>query len=267
MRYQWGPLLRDGGERRLNVAATRAKHRLTLVSSFSSHDVDPDRLTKAGAKMLADYLDYAGSGGTVAAASGGLDASELSSFEADVRDRLAECGIIVVPQYGVGGYRVDFAATHPDDGDRMVLAIEADGASYHRSGSVRDRDRLRSEHLRRLGWSFHRIWSTSWFHDPASEVAKLKDAYTEAVDRSDELTPPRPDPAIEAGPVVEAAADREPVAPVEGAASERVAAPVAERPALRPASSSEAGPRAISGLAESQVGEVGQELAPRELRR
>ena len=32
MRYQWGPLLRDGGERRLNVAATRAKHRLTLVS-------------------------------------------------------------------------------------------------------------------------------------------------------------------------------------------------------------------------------------------
>ena len=48
MRYQWGPLLRDGGERRLNVAATRAKHRLTVVSSFSSHDVDPDRLTKAG---------------------------------------------------------------------------------------------------------------------------------------------------------------------------------------------------------------------------
>ncbi|HEY3905965.1 MAG TPA: AAA domain-containing protein, partial [Streptosporangiaceae bacterium] len=180
MRYQWGPLLRDGGERRLNVAATRAKHRLTLVSSFSSHDVDPDRLTKAGAKMLADYLDYAGSGGTVVAASSGLDAAELNAFEADVRDRLAECGIIVVPQYGVGGYRVDFAATHPDDGDRMVLAIEADGASYHRSGSVRDRDRLRSEHLRRLGWSFHRIWSTSWFHDPASEVAKLKDAYTEA---------------------------------------------------------------------------------------
>ncbi|HVB42379.1 MAG TPA: hypothetical protein VNF47_06665 [Streptosporangiaceae bacterium] len=64
MRYQWAPLLRDGGERRLNVAATRAKHRLTLVSSFSSRDVDPDRVTKAGARLLADYLEYAGSGGT-----------------------------------------------------------------------------------------------------------------------------------------------------------------------------------------------------------
>ena len=59
MRYQWGPLLRDGGERRLNVAATRAHRRLTVVSSFSSHDVDPSRLTAPGARMLADYLEYA----------------------------------------------------------------------------------------------------------------------------------------------------------------------------------------------------------------
>ena len=196
MRYQWGPLLRDGGERRLNVAATRAKHSLTLVSSFSSQDVDPDRLTKAGAKLLADYLEYAGSGGTTAATSGG---TELNPFEADVRDRLAECGITVVPQFGVGGYRVDFAATHPDDGDRMLLAIEADGASYRESGSVRDRDRLRGEHLQRLGWSFHRIWSTNWFRDPASEVAKLQLAYQEAVTAADlaepDLAEPDPVPA------------------------------------------------------------------------
>ena len=131
MRYQWGPLLRDGGERRLNVAATRAKHRLTLVSSFSSHDVDPDRVTKAGARLLADYLEYAGSGRH--APSAHRARTELNPFEADVRDRLAECGITVVPQYGVGGYRVDFAATHPEDPDRMVLAIEADGASYRQS--------------------------------------------------------------------------------------------------------------------------------------
>jgi hypothetical protein len=101
MRYQSGPLLRDGGERRLNVAATRTRRRLTLVSSFSSHDIDPDRVTKAGARLLADYLEYASSGGTAVGASG---SDELNPFEADVRDRLAEFGITVVPQYGVGGY-------------------------------------------------------------------------------------------------------------------------------------------------------------------
>ncbi len=192
MRYQWGPLLRDGGERRLNVAATRAKHRLTLVSSFSSHDVDPDRVTKAGARLLADYLEYAGSGGTAVGASGGM---ELNPFEVDVRTRLAACGIKVVPQYGVGGYRVDFAATHPDEQDRMVLAIEADGASYRESGSVRDRDRLRGEHLQRLGWSFHRLWSTNWFHNPQAEMAKLRNAYERAIAAADPPPAPPHEPA------------------------------------------------------------------------
>jgi very-short-patch-repair endonuclease len=199
MRYQWGPLLRDGGERRLNVAATRAKRRLTVVSSFSSHDVDPARLVKPGARLLAEYLEYAGAGGTPVVASGST--AGLGAFEADVAARLAALGITVVPQYGVGGYRVDFAAAHPDDPSRMILAVEADGASYRGSGSVRDRDRLRKEHLERLGWRVHRIWSTSWFTNPDAELAKLRAAYREAV----AATPPAPPPAPEAPrPVPEA---------------------------------------------------------------
>ena len=73
----------------------------------------------------------------------------------------------------------------------MVLAIEADGASYRQSGSVRDRDRLRGEHLQRLGWSFHRLWSTNWFYDVKAEVTKLRDAYDRAVAAADEAAPPQ----------------------------------------------------------------------------
>jgi very-short-patch-repair endonuclease len=252
MRYQWGPLLRDGGERRLNVAATRAKHRLTLVSSFSSHDVDPDRVTKAGARLLADYLEYAGSGGTAMGATG---AAELNPFEADVRDRLAACGITVVPQYGVGGYRVDFAAAHPEDAGRMVLAIEADGASYRESGSVRDRDRLRGEHLQRLGWRFHRLWSTNWFQDPQAEVAKVRDAYERAVsatDRPPDDPPAGPrgaDPPTASPPAAEPEAANPPPDTPHPADTARTPAPAGEPapaaaapPALEPPA---AGPRAI----------------------
>jgi very-short-patch-repair endonuclease len=202
MRYQWGPLLRAGGERRLNVAATRARRRLTVVSSFSSHDVDPSRLTAPGARLLAEYLEYARAGGIpvvpVPAPAGSYaggdgqpaedGAGNGGSFHTDVAARLAALGITVVPQYGVGGYRVDFAAAHPDDPARMILAIEADGAGYRDSGSVRDRDRLRKEHLERLGWHVHRIWSTAWFTDPAGELAKLRAAFDTAVS----ATPPPP---------------------------------------------------------------------------
>src|SRR5262249_6049492 len=174
-----------------NVAATRARRRLTVVSSFSSHDVDPSRLTAPGARMLAEYLEYARAGGvpvapvpapagsyTAGSYAGGdgqpAEDGDAGAFHLDVAARLAALGITVVPQYGVGGYRVDFAAAHPDDPARMILAIEADGAGYRDSGSVRDRDRLRKEHLERLGWHVHRLWSTAWFTDPAGELAKLR---------------------------------------------------------------------------------------------
>ncbi|MGH3206617.1 MAG: AAA domain-containing protein [Trebonia sp.] len=213
MRYQWGPLLRNGGERRLNVAATRARRRLTVVSSFSSHDVDPSRLTAPGARMLAEYLEYARAGGVPVEAAGYVRGpgqfpeagaagyatdgqADAGAFHADVAARLAELGITVVPQYGVGGYRVDFAAAHPADPSRMILAIEADGAGYRDSGSVRDRDRLRKEHLERLGWRVHRLWSTAWFTDPTGELAKLRTAFDSAVGAA----PPPP-------PVPKAAAD------------------------------------------------------------
>ena len=209
MRYQWGPLLRDGGERRLNVAATRARRRLTVVSSFSSHDVDPSRLTAPGARMLAEYLEYARAGGVpvapVPASSAGYAGGDGQSgedgagaaagaFQSDVAARLAALGITVVPQYGVGGYRVDFAAAHPDDPARMILAIEADGAGYRDSGSVRDRDRLRKEHLERLGWHVHRLWSTAWFTDPGGELAKLRAAFDTAVRAAPPVPPPAPAP-------------------------------------------------------------------------
>ena len=247
MRYQWGPLLRDGGERRLNVAATRARRRLTVVSSFSSHDVDPSRLTAPGARLLAEYLEYAQAGGVHVAAAGHADdpgraredsgaasytpdgSGDADAFHADVAARLAELGITVVPQYGVGGYRVDFAAAHPDDPSRMILAIEADGAGYRDSGSVRDRDRLRKEHLERLGWHVHRLWSTAWFTDPAGELAKLRAAFDSAVSAA---PPPPPSATPETGTGARA---RPPAGPAqETGTSPRAEAPSQPGEALSP---------------------------------
>jgi hypothetical protein len=61
---------------------------------------------------------------------------------------------------------------------------------YHSSETARDRDRLRQDHLERLGWKFHRIWSTDWFHHRESEVARTVDAFNTALTEPDVPNPP-----------------------------------------------------------------------------
>ena len=183
--YRFGPLNQQGGERRLNVAVTRAKNRMILVSSFGSNDMDPNRSSAEGVKLLRLYLQYAESRGANLG-DAALDKPALNPFEIDIRDRLVAAGIPLVSQYGVSGFWIDFAAQHPTQPGRMVLAIECDGATYHSSESARDRDRLRQDKLEDLGWTFHRIWSQDWFQHKDGEVAKAKQAYDAAVSATDE---------------------------------------------------------------------------------
>jgi very-short-patch-repair endonuclease len=184
--YHFGPLNMEGGERRLNVAVSRAKERMTLVSSFDHRDMDPERSTGRGVELLRSYLEYCSSNG---ARLGDADTTkpELNPFEVDVRNNLERAGILLDPQHGCSGYRIDFAAKHPRRPGQMVLAIECDGATYHSSQSARDRDRLRQEHLERLGWRFHRIWSQDWFANKQAEVDRAKAAFEAAMRAEDEI--------------------------------------------------------------------------------
>ena len=184
MLYRFGPINNEGGERRLNVAVTRARNRMTVVSSFSAADMDPNRLRSDGAKMLCRYLSYAESGGSDLG-NVAKDKTELNPFDRDVETQLRAAGIPLVAQYGCSGYWIDYAAQHPTRPGRMVLAIECDGASYHSSATARDRDRLRQDHLERLGWKFHRIWSQDWFFYREAEIARAADAYRAAVAATD----------------------------------------------------------------------------------
>ena len=182
--YRFGPLLSEGGERRLNVAITRARARMTVVSSFSHLDMDPGRTKARGVHLLRGFLEYASKGGTGLTRSEGTEVP-LNDFEQDVCDALRAKGIEILPQWGASKYRIDLVAQHPKRPGQFVLAIECDGASYHSSASARDRDRLRQRHLEALGWRFYRIWSTDWFLQRDQEIERAEQAFRRAVALAD----------------------------------------------------------------------------------
>lgn len=194
---RFGPLNLVGGERRLNVAITRARQRMTVVSSFSHHDFDPQAPTKnRGPELLRRYLEYCAHHGDLGRVGRRQDHYELNPFEQQVLEVLQDADIPVVPQWGVSGYRIDFALAHPDRPGQMLLAVETDGDRYHRTARARDRDRLRQAHLERLGWQFHRIWAADWFTGQQAETTRLVDAWRDAVRLADEppVSPVDPDP-------------------------------------------------------------------------
>ncbi len=183
--FRFGPLLSNGGQRRLNVAVTRARRRMTLVSSFSHLDMDLGKIRPGtGVELLRFYLEYAASGGKRL---GDLVSTgfPMNSFEAEVFDTLQSRGIPLVSQCGASSYRIDLVAQHPEQPGKFVLAIECDGASYHSSPTARDRDRLRQQQLENLGWRFHRIWSTDWFMRKDDEIRRAVEAYRTAVRSAD----------------------------------------------------------------------------------
>jgi hypothetical protein len=185
--HRFGPLTQDVGYRRLNVAVTRARRRMTLVSSFLAHEIDLNRSGSRGVQLLKSYLEYAATGGHRLQAPEVADEVELNAFESDIRDVLTSKGIITRSQFGASKYRIDIVAMHPIKQGRPILAIECDGASYHSNATARDRDRLRQEHLQRLGWCFHRIWSTDWFFARDEEIARLLESYDAAIRRADAI--------------------------------------------------------------------------------
>lgn len=181
----WGPLLRPGGERRLNVAISRAKKRMTLVSSFGPEDLAVDAHPSPGYKLIYQFVRFMSSGGKELARVAHVS---MNAFEQDIHDRLIARGLALDPQFGVGSYRLDFAVRHPNQPGRHVLAIEADGASYHSGHIARERDRLRQAQLERRGWRFHRIWSTDWFNNAGFQVERVLDAYARALEDENSAT-------------------------------------------------------------------------------
>lgn len=167
----FGPINNKGGERRLNVLFTRARHDLHLYTSLNSNDIESEGAPE-GRKIFKAYIEYA--------KTGKLEIGDVSTgreppndFQLFIGEGIKKMGYEIVHEVGVSGFFIDIGVKHKSFPDGFILGVECDGRAYHSSKSARDRDVLRQEILEGLGWNIYRIWSTDWFKDPNKELKKL----------------------------------------------------------------------------------------------
>jgi hypothetical protein len=190
----FGPLNRQGGERRLNVAITRAKEQVVVFSSIHASQIDLARTSAVGAAHLKFFLDYAEKG---------IPVQRKNSAEADrnglavqIAGFLERNGYDSEPDFGSSEYRIDIAVRNPGNPEQFLLAVECDGSSYAAQRTTRDREHIRPSVLHSLGWHTYRAWSVDWaFARKHAEQDLLQ--YLDRIKNATEAPEPEPAPQPE----------------------------------------------------------------------
>jgi hypothetical protein len=159
----FGPLNRPGGERRLNVAVTRARRKIVVFSGLMPEDIDLKRTNSTGVAHLKSFLEMARDG-----ASGEISAQAAQHLQEDahrteVANRLRDRGLIVTEQIGLSDFKIDLAVSLPEDENiEHRLAVLLDGDSYAKRATTRDRDSIPPLMLKTLKWKVYRVWMPAW---------------------------------------------------------------------------------------------------------
>ncbi len=172
---RFGPLGQQGGEKRLNVAVTRAKCNIKLVGSLLPDEFDLNRVKSEGVKMLRRYIEYAVYGESRLRNNQKLTTFSKDSFCDIVSEYIVSEGFEIKRNVGCSDNKIDIVVINPDNDKEYLAGIECDGYSYKKAKTARDRDSLRFSVLERMGWKMYRVWSTEWITNEISAKKQLLD--------------------------------------------------------------------------------------------
>ena len=204
----FGPLNREGGWRRLNVAVTRARYEMKVFATLKSDAIDLSRTGAEGVAGLKAFLAFAEKGKRAlpAAAVAQVPAGGL---ETAIAEALRAKGFTVHQSVGCSGYRVDLAVVHPAKPGEYLLGIICDGQSYGAARTARDRELVQPGVLQSLGWKLHRVWSAAWWEASETVLAGIIAAIEAALEASVLAPKTEAEPTVSAGgPVTIAALEK-----------------------------------------------------------
>lgn len=160
----FGPINQSGGERRLNVAVTRAREEMIVFTSLKAYHIPEEGITSKGVEALRKFLIYA-DGGVPDKAKDEASAAPDSIVER-ISDNLKEQGYDVKTNVGRSDFKIDIAVTDPENSDQFKLGIILDGKNYASLPTLRDKEIVAPEVLKSLGWTLFRVWAIDWLNNP-----------------------------------------------------------------------------------------------------
>lgn len=171
----FGPLNRVGGERRLNVAVSRARYEMIIYSTLKSDQIDLNRTSSIGVAGLKRFLEYAEKGERI------INRQQVAlqpsvSVESVIADRLRTLGHTVHTNIGYSGYKIDIGIVDKENPSTYKLGIICDGENYKRAKTARDREIVQNNVLKLLGWNICRIWTLDWWENPDEVIESIQKA-------------------------------------------------------------------------------------------
>ena len=187
----FGPLNNTGGERRLNVAVSRARYEMMIFSSMRPDQIDLNRTQAEGVKGLKKFLEFAMSGRNVepantagttsqapAGQASGLAAASEQALVNAIAAELEARGYTVDRAVGRSNFKIDIAVLDPEQPDTYILGILCDGKNYFETKTERDREICQPSVLKMLGWNIMRVWSVDWFLNREEVMQRIINALT-----------------------------------------------------------------------------------------
>ncbi len=200
----FGPLNRDGGWRRLNVAITRARQEMTVFATLRPDQIDLGRSAAEGVSALKGFLEYAQGGVLPLTETMARKEPDIPGIAQAICAWLKTQGYDSQTNVGHSQYRIDIGVVDPEAPDRYKLGILLDGGSYRTARTARDREIAQIGVLEGLGWRIHRIWTMDWWDNREAELKNL----LEVLNREPEPDPE--DPIAEEPPAEASNSDPQP---------------------------------------------------------
>jgi len=201
MSMNFGPLNRDGGWRRLNVAITRARYEMHIFATLHADQIDLSRTSAEGVAGLKAFMQFAEKGSLSVRPEDVQETLNRQHLSASVSKKLQEKGVEVKCNIGTSGFKVDIGIVHPDKPQQYILGIVVDGHYYYNAHTTNDREMVMPSVLKALGWNIHRIWTIDWFENSDkiidAIIERVKQLQTQPEFKEETVAEPVVEPAFE----------------------------------------------------------------------